>query len=97
MFFYDTRPSEQQRKGTFLRKLNPIASGRAEYIKLKASAGKWVTCRWVERTIRTLADKSPSEHSHEDLAPELRQMIREEPDRIPDSCRQALTLCYLEG
>jgi hypothetical protein len=46
---------------------------------------------------RTLADKSPSEPSHDELAPELRQMIREELDRIPDSYRQALTLCYLEG
>jgi hypothetical protein len=46
---------------------------------------------------RTLADKLPSDHSHEELAPELRQMIREELDRIPDSYRQALTLCYLEG
>jgi RNA polymerase sigma factor (sigma-70 family) len=56
-------------------------------------------CRTARRRVieRTLADKSPSEHSHEKLAPELRQMIREELDRIPDSYRQALTLCYLEG
>jgi RNA polymerase sigma factor (sigma-70 family) len=56
-------------------------------------------CRTARRRAieRTLADKSPGEHSHEELAPELRQMIREELDRIPDSYRQALTLCYLEG
>ena len=46
---------------------------------------------------RTRADMSPTEHFHEELAPELRQMIREELDRLPDSYRQPLTLCYMEG
>ena len=46
---------------------------------------------------RTRADMSPTAHFHDELAPELRQMIREELDRLPDSYRQALTLCYMEG
>jgi RNA polymerase sigma factor (sigma-70 family) len=46
---------------------------------------------------RTLAGMSPGEHSSPELAPELRQTIREELDRLPDSYRQPLTLCYLEG
>jgi RNA polymerase sigma factor (sigma-70 family) len=46
---------------------------------------------------RTLVDKPPSEQSCQELAPDLRQMIREELDRLPDSYRQPLLLCYLEG
>jgi RNA polymerase sigma factor (sigma-70 family) len=46
---------------------------------------------------RTLADLSSGENSHQELAPELKQMIREELDRLPDSYRQPLILCYLEG
>ena len=46
---------------------------------------------------RTLADMPTGENSRPELAPELRQMIREELDRLPDFYRQPLTLCYLEG
>ena len=46
---------------------------------------------------RTRADMSPTAHFHEELAPELRQMIREELDRLPDCYRQPVTLCYMEG
>jgi len=46
---------------------------------------------------RTLADRSPGAHFRDDRAQELRQLIREELDRLPDSYRQPLTLCYLEG
>ena len=40
---------------------------------------------------------SPSEPSHQELAPDVRQMIREELDRLPSSYRQPLTLCYVDG
>ena len=46
---------------------------------------------------RTMADMSSGEHSVPEMAPELRQTIREELDRLPESYRQPLTLCYLEG
>jgi RNA polymerase sigma factor (sigma-70 family) len=53
---------------------------------------------WRRRVIeRAVADMSPGENSRQELAPELRQMIREELDRLPDSYRQPLILCYLEG
>jgi RNA polymerase sigma factor (sigma-70 family) len=56
-------------------------------------------CHAARRRVieRTRADMSPTAHFHDELAPELRQMIREELDRLPDSYRQALTLCYMEG
>jgi len=46
---------------------------------------------------RTLVDMPPTDHSRQELAPELRQMIGEELGRLPDLYRQPLTLCYLEG
>jgi RNA polymerase sigma factor (sigma-70 family) len=56
-------------------------------------------CHAARRRVieRTRADMSPTEHFHDELTPELRQTIREELDRLPDSYRQAITLCYMEG
>ena len=56
-------------------------------------------CRAVRRRVieRTLPDMPPNEHSHPELAAEVRQMIREELDRLPSSYREPLTLCYMEG
>ncbi len=56
-------------------------------------------CRAARRRVleRTLADMSPSVYSRQELTPETRQMIRDELDRLPDSYRQPLMLCYLEG
>ncbi len=56
-------------------------------------------CHAARRRVieRTRADISLTANSHEELAPELRQMIREELDRLPDYYRQPVTLCYMEG
>jgi RNA polymerase sigma factor (sigma-70 family) len=102
---HDSHEADDAFQATFL-----VLVRKAPSIQDPESLGGWLRgvayrtavrsrCRTARRRVieRTLADKSPSEHSHEELAPELRQMIREELDRIPDSYRQALTLCYLEG
>ena len=101
----DPHEAEDAFQATFL-----VLVRKAPSIQDPESLGGWLRgvayrtavrsrCRAARRRVieRTLADMSPSEHCHEELAPELRQMIREELDRIPDSYRQALTLCYLEG
>ena len=101
----DPHEAEDAFQATFL-----VLVRKAPSIQDPESLGGWLRgvayrtavrsrCRTARRRVieRTLADKLPSDHSHEELAPELRQMIREELDRIPDSYRQALTLCYLEG
>jgi RNA polymerase sigma factor (sigma-70 family) len=56
-------------------------------------------CRAARRRVieRTRADMPPIRDVHEELTPELREMIREELDRLPDSYREPLTLCYMEG
>jgi RNA polymerase sigma factor (sigma-70 family) len=102
---HDPHEADDAFQATFL-----VLVRKAPSIQDPESLGGWLRgvayrtavrsrCRTARRRVieRTLADKSPSDHSHEELAPELRQMIREELDRIPDSYRQALTLCYLEG
>jgi hypothetical protein len=38
-----------------------------------------------------------SDEFPEEIAPDLRQMIRDELDRLPDAYRQAVQLCYLDG
>ncbi len=50
--------------------------------------------RLIERTV---ADMPPNENSHQELSPEVRQLIREELSRLPESYRQPLELCYMEG
>jgi RNA polymerase sigma factor (sigma-70 family) len=56
-------------------------------------------CHAARRRVieRTRAGMSPTEHFHDELAPEIQQMIWEELDRLPNSYRQPLTLCYMEG
>jgi RNA polymerase sigma factor (sigma-70 family) len=56
-------------------------------------------CHAARRRVieRTRADMSAIEHFHDELAPDVRQMIWEELDRLPDSYRQPLILCYMEG
>jgi RNA polymerase sigma factor (sigma-70 family) len=56
-------------------------------------------CQSARRRVieRTRVDFSPTAHFHDELSPELRQTIRDELDRLPDSYRQPLTLCYMEG
>ena len=46
---------------------------------------------------RTRADMSPTEFSPKQLEPEVRQMIQEELERMPESYRLPLMLCYMEG
>ena len=40
---------------------------------------------------------SHTEDIPEELSPELRQMIRAELERLPDTYREPVTLCYLQG
>jgi RNA polymerase sigma factor (sigma-70 family) len=56
-------------------------------------------CHAARRRVieRTRADMPPATHGHEELTSEFRQMIRDELDRLPDSYREPLTLCYMEG
>jgi RNA polymerase sigma factor (sigma-70 family) len=56
-------------------------------------------CRAARRQAveRTRAATLRYENAHEDLSPDLRDVIRSELERLPDSYREAVTLCYLEG
>ena len=102
---HDPHAAEDAFQATFL-----VLVRKAPSIKDPELLGGWLRgvayrtalrarCHAARRRVieRTRADMSPTAHFHDELAPELRQMIREELDRLPDSYRQALTLCYMEG
>jgi RNA polymerase sigma factor (sigma-70 family) len=102
---HDPHAAEDAFQATFL-----VLVRKAPSIKDPELLGGWLRgvayrtavqarCHAARRRVieRTRADMSPIEHFHDELAPELRQMIREELDRLPDSYCQALTLCYMEG
>jgi RNA polymerase sigma factor (sigma-70 family) len=102
---HDAHEAEDAFQATFL-----VLVRRAPSIQDPEALGGWLRgvayrtavrsrCRAARRRVleRTLADMSPSEHSRQELAPETRQMIRDELDRLPDSYRQPLMLCYVEG
>ncbi len=101
----DPHEAEDAFQATFL-----VLVRKAPSIEDPQSLGGWLRgvayrtalrarCHAARRRVieRTRADISLAAHSHEELAPELRQMIREELDRLPDSYRQPVTLCYMEG
>jgi RNA polymerase sigma factor (sigma-70 family) len=101
----DPHEAEDAFQATFL-----VLVRKAPSIQDPESLGGWLRgvayrtavrsrCRAARRRAieRTLADKSPGALSCQELAPESRQIVREELDRLPDSYRQPLTLCYLEG
>jgi RNA polymerase sigma factor (sigma-70 family) len=101
----DPHEAEDAFQATFL-----VLIRKAPSIQYAESLGGWLRGvayrtavrsrrRAVRRRVleRTLADIPPGGHSHQELAPELRQLIREELDRLPDAYREPLTLCYLEG
>jgi polysaccharide export outer membrane protein len=56
-------------------------------------------CRAARRRAfeRARAEMSRVDEFPDEIAPELRQMIHDELDRLPDTYRQAVTLCYVEG
>jgi RNA polymerase sigma factor (sigma-70 family) len=56
-------------------------------------------CRAARRRAfeRARAAMAHVEEFPDEIAPELRQMIRDELDRLPDTYRQAVILCYVEG
>jgi RNA polymerase sigma factor (sigma-70 family) len=102
---HDPHAAEDAFQATFL-----VLVRKAPSVKDPELLGGWLRgvayrtavrarCHAARRRVieRTRADMSPTGHFHDELAPELRQMIREELDRLPDSYRQALTLCYMEG
>jgi RNA polymerase sigma factor (sigma-70 family) len=102
---HDPHAAEDAFQATFL-----VLVRKAPSIKDPELLGGWLRgvayrtalrarCHAARRRVieRTRADMSPIAHFHDELAPELRQMIREELDRLPDSYCQALTLCYMEG
>ncbi len=102
---HDPHEAEDAFQATFL-----VLVRKAPSIQVPESLGGWLRgvayrtavrarCHAARRRVieRTRADMSPTAHFHDELAPELRQMIREELDRLPDSYRQPVTLCYMEG
>jgi RNA polymerase sigma factor (sigma-70 family) len=101
----DPHEAEDAFQATFL-----VLLRKAPSIQVPASLGGWLRgvayrtavrarCHAARRRVieRTRADVSPTAQFHEELAPEVRQMIRDELDRLPDSYRQPVTLCYMEG
>jgi RNA polymerase sigma factor (sigma-70 family) len=101
----DAHEAEDAFQATFL-----VLVRRAPSIQDAESLGGWLRgvayrtavrarCRNVQRRVfeRTLSGMPPYEHSQPEMAAELRQMIREELDRLPSSYREPLFLCYMEG
>jgi RNA polymerase sigma factor (sigma-70 family) len=56
-------------------------------------------CRAARRRAieRTCAARPRNEYVPDELTPELRELVREELDRLPDNYRLPVTLCYLQG
>ena len=101
----DPHEAEDAFQATFL-----VLVRKAPSIQDPESLGGWLRgvayrtslrarCRAARRRVieRTRADMSPTEFSPKELEPELRQMIQEELERMPESYRLPLMLCYMEG
>jgi RNA polymerase sigma factor (sigma-70 family) len=102
---HDPHEAEDAFQATFL-----VLVRKAPLIKDPESLGGWLRgvayrtairarCRAARRRAleRTRAEMGRIEDFPDEIAPELRQMIREELERLPDTYRQAVVLCYLEG
>ena len=102
---HNAHEAEDAFQGTFL-----VLVRRARSIQNPEMLGRWLRgvayrtalrarCRAARRLAleRTRAEMTPADDFPEELSFELRQMIRDELDRLPDSYRQPVTLCYIEG
>ncbi len=102
---HNAHEAEDAFQGTFL-----VLIRKARSIQNPELLGRWLRgvayrtalrarCRAARRLAleRTRAEMTPSAEVPGELSFELRQMIRDELDRLPDSFRQPVTLCYLEG
>ena len=101
----DPHEAEDAFQATFL-----VLVRRAPQIKHPERLGGWlrgvayrtavrVRCRTARRRAfeRSRAEMVRFDDFPQEIAPDVRQMIRDELDRLPDAYRQAVQLCYLEG
>ena len=102
---HDAHEAEDAFQATFM-----VLVRRARSIQDPELLGGWLRgvayrtalrarCRAARRVAveRSQARMSHTEDVSEDLSPELRQMIRAELERLPDTYREPVTLCYLQG
>ncbi len=102
---HDAHEAEDAFQATFM-----VLVRKARSIQDPESLGGWLRgvayrtalrarCRAARRVAveRTRATLAHIEDIPDELSPELRQMIRAELERLPDTYRAPVTLCYLEG
>jgi RNA polymerase sigma factor (sigma-70 family) len=101
----DAHEAEDAFQATFM-----VLVRKARLIQDPDSLGGWlrgvayrtalrVRCRTARRLVveRTRPTTLYTEDVPEELSPELRQMIRAELERLPETYREPVTLCYLHG
>jgi RNA polymerase sigma factor (sigma-70 family) len=101
----DPHEAEDAFQATFL-----VLVRKAPLIKDPESLGGWLRgvayrtatrarCRAARRRVleRTRAEMARVEELPREIEPEMRQIIRDELERLPDAYRQAVLLCYVEG
>jgi polysaccharide export outer membrane protein len=102
---HDAHEAEDAFQATFI-----VLVRKAQSIQDPESLGGWLRgvayrtalrarCRAARRHAieRTRAEMVRSADAPDDISSDLRQVIRAELGRLPDSYRKAVTLCYLEG
>ncbi len=102
---HDAHDAEDAFQATFM-----VLVRKARSIQDPDSLGGWLRgvayrtalrarCRAARRHVieRTRATMVRSETAPADFSPDVRQMVRTELERLPDSYREPVTLCYLEG
>jgi RNA polymerase sigma factor (sigma-70 family) len=102
---HDAHDAEDAFQATFM-----VLVRKARSIEDPDSLGGWLRgvayrtalrarCRSARRHAieRTRAEMVRAEDISEDISPDLRQIIRAELQRLPDTYREPVTLCYLEG
>jgi RNA polymerase sigma factor (sigma-70 family) len=101
----DAHEADDAFQATFL-----VLVRKAPTIQNPESLGGWLRgvayrtatrarCRAARRRAieRNCAELSQNEYVADELTPELRELVREELDRLPDTYRLPVTLCYLQG
>jgi RNA polymerase sigma factor (sigma-70 family) len=101
----DAHEAEDAFQATFM-----VLVRKARSIEDPDSLGGWLRgvayrtalrarCRSARRHAieRSRAEMAHFEHTPDDLSHDLRNVIRAELERLPDSYREPVTLCYLEG
>jgi RNA polymerase sigma factor (sigma-70 family) len=101
----DAHEADDAFQATFL-----VLVRKAPTIQNPESLGGWLRgvayrtatrarCRAARRRAieRNCAELARNEHVADELTPELRELVGEELDRLPDTYRLPVTLCYLQG